>query len=102
MLQLSDSRHAAEPPSEADVIKIHFYSSKNHEQAQLSARDPKDDYDSDRPDWTLDLPETEHVRFFCERDWARSRLGPLKGWDHTLKLFTRMLFADSRAACLWW
>lgn len=63
--------------------------------------------DSDMPpledhDWASRLPQTDHVRFFRETDWAGSRLGPLKDWSPTLKLFTRMLFADSRAACLWW
>ncbi|KAL5381608.1 hypothetical protein DPSP01_007056 [Paraphaeosphaeria sporulosa] len=56
----------------------------------------------DQRDWTLDLPDTPHVRFFRETDWARSPLGPLGTWDATLRLFTRMVFADSRAACIWW
>ena len=91
----------ATPPSDPDVTIIHFYPSKNHDQEQTSLHGPKDD-DDDLPDWTLDLPDTTHVRFFRERDWARSRLGALRGWNHTLKLFTRMVFVDSRAACLWW
>ncbi|KAF2450845.1 hypothetical protein P171DRAFT_349353 [Karstenula rhodostoma CBS 690.94] len=53
-------------------------------------------------DWTLDLPVTPHVRFFRETDWAQSPLGPLSTWDATLRLFARMVFADSRAACIWW
>ncbi|KAF2470863.1 uncharacterized protein BDR25DRAFT_342712 [Lindgomyces ingoldianus] len=53
-------------------------------------------------DWTEDLPQTDHVRFFRTTDWSKSKLGPLTEWSPTLRLFTRMLFADSRAACLWW
>jgi hypothetical protein len=94
---------SATPPPESDVTTIHFYAAKNHDQEQTSIHGLKDDDDDNElPDWTLDLPDTAHVRFFRERDWARSRLGPLRGWNHTLKLFARMLFADSRAVCLWW
>jgi hypothetical protein len=53
-------------------------------------------------DWTTDLPNTEHVRFFRETDWGATPLGPLEHWDPTLRLYTRMLLADSRPACLWW
>lgn len=53
-------------------------------------------------DWTLDLPQTAHVRFFRETDWSRSALGPLQGWDDTLRVFVRLVLADSRAACIWW
>lgn len=54
------------------------------------------------PDWTEDLPDTEHVRFFKSIDWPATRLGPLPQWSTSLKLFTRMVLADSRAACVWW
>ncbi|KAJ4357153.1 uncharacterized protein N0V89_001728 [Didymosphaeria variabile] len=53
-------------------------------------------------DWTLDLPDTDHVRFFRGANWAKSALGPPNTWDETLRVFTRMVFADSRAACIWW
>ncbi|KAL1612148.1 hypothetical protein SLS60_000371 [Paraconiothyrium brasiliense] len=53
-------------------------------------------------DWTLDLPDTDHVRFFRETNWAETALGPPNTWDETLRIFTRMVFADSRAACIWW
>jgi hypothetical protein len=53
-------------------------------------------------DWTEDLPQSDHVRFFRDTDWARTTLGPLQGWSPTLRLFVGMVFADSRAACLWW
>ncbi|KAF1973670.1 putative histidine kinase HHK15p [Bimuria novae-zelandiae CBS 107.79] len=56
----------------------------------------------DEYDWTLHLPQTDHVRFFRETDWSKSALGPLNTWDPTLRVFTRMMLADSRAACIWW
>ncbi|KAF1993866.1 hypothetical protein P154DRAFT_48528 [Amniculicola lignicola CBS 123094] len=52
--------------------------------------------------WMDELPKTDHVRFFLERDWTKSPLGPLAHWSTELQLFTRMVFADSRAACIWW
>ena len=66
------------------------------------ARDPDHPHDEDDDDWTRDLPQTDHVRFFRSTDWGSTKLGPLKTWDSTLRIYTRMLFADSRAACLWW
>jgi hypothetical protein len=54
------------------------------------------------PDWTEDLPKTDHVRFFLSTDWSKSSLGPLSTWSPTLQLFTGFVLADSRAACLWW
>ncbi|KAF2707300.1 hypothetical protein K504DRAFT_384535 [Pleomassaria siparia CBS 279.74] len=75
--------------------------SQAREQAQAQAQAQAHNEGEDAG-WTLDLPDTEHVRFFRATDWAHSKLGPLKDWGHTLRLFTRMLFADSRAACLWW
>ncbi|KAF2272076.1 uncharacterized protein EI97DRAFT_386612 [Westerdykella ornata] len=53
-------------------------------------------------DWTADLVQTDHVRFFRETDWASTPLGPLESWSLTLQHYTRMVMADSRAACLWW
>jgi signal transduction histidine kinase len=53
-------------------------------------------------DWTAALPQTDHVRFFRNTDWARTALGPLTSWSATLRLFAGFVLADSRAACLWW
>ncbi|KAH9863716.1 hypothetical protein J1614_009648 [Plenodomus biglobosus] len=53
-------------------------------------------------DWTLDLPQTDHVCFFRETNWARSKLGPLQHWSPSLRLFTRFVLADSKPTCLWW
>jgi len=56
----------------------------------------------DAKDWTLQLPDTDHVRYFREKDWSTSALGPPELWEPTLQLFVKQLFADSRAACIWW
>ncbi|KAF3037385.1 hypothetical protein E8E12_007989 [Didymella heteroderae] len=53
-------------------------------------------------DWTQHLPKTDHIRLFRETDWTRNGLGQLEDWDPTLRLFANLVFADSRAACLWW
>jgi len=53
-------------------------------------------------DWTLNLGQTDHIRLFRETDWTRNGLGRLEDWDSTLRLFANFVFADSRAACLWW
>ncbi|KAJ8114751.1 hypothetical protein OPT61_g3436 [Boeremia exigua] len=53
-------------------------------------------------DWTEDLPKTDHVRFFRETDWSKTKLGSLDTWSPTLRVFTTFVLADSRAACLWW
>lgn len=53
-------------------------------------------------DWTENLPQCDHTRFFRNTDWAGCGLGALKDWDSTLRLFTGFVLADSRAACLWW
>ncbi|KAJ4983067.1 hsp90-like protein [Stagonosporopsis vannaccii] len=53
-------------------------------------------------DWTLSIAETDHIRLFRGTDWTRNGLGPLKDWDPTLRLFANFVFADPRAACLWW
>jgi hypothetical protein len=58
--------------------------------------------DCDYDDWTAALPQTAHVRFFRNTNWARTSLGPLSDWSPTLRLFTGFVLADARAACLWW
>ncbi|KAF2759413.1 hypothetical protein EJ05DRAFT_451688 [Pseudovirgaria hyperparasitica] len=58
--------------------------------------------DAIKHDWTEDLPQTDHLNLFRDTDWSRNGLGPPASWDATLQLFTKFVFADSRAACLWW
>jgi hypothetical protein len=53
-------------------------------------------------DWTEDLPQSAHVRFFHETNWAQTDLGPLETWNPTLRLYSSFVFSDPRAACLWW
>ena len=52
--------------------------------------------------WTNVLPTTEHLGIFRRADHARTVLGPLSDWGPALRFFTTMVFADSRAACLYW
>ncbi|ESZ95196.1 putative histidine kinase M3C8p [Sclerotinia borealis F-4128] len=53
-------------------------------------------------DWTLDIPETEHVQLFRATDWAATPLGPLESWGLALRLHTFTTFSDTRPACLYW
>ncbi|TGO61083.1 hypothetical protein BCON_0030g00410 [Botryotinia convoluta] len=53
-------------------------------------------------DWTSDLPNSEHVQFFKDTNWAATHLGPLESWGLALRLHTCTTFADSRPACLYW
>lgn len=55
-----------------------------------------------RNDWTLDIPDSDHVRFFRQVDWASSPLGPVSQWASALRLYTYNVFADSRPAVLYW
>lgn len=52
--------------------------------------------------WTDVLPQTEHVDLFRQADYAHTVLGPLSTWGPALRFYTTMIFADSRAACLYW
>ena len=58
--------------------------------------------DNKERDWTADLPQTDHIRFFRNTDWSKTSLGPLEDWHATLRTFTTFVLADSRPACLWW
>jgi signal transduction histidine kinase/PAS domain-containing protein len=66
----------------------------------LDSQDAHDAHDA--RDWAAALPQTAHVRFFRDTNWARTPLGPLSTWSPTLRLFTGFVLADARAACLWW
>jgi hypothetical protein len=56
----------------------------------------------DGADWTLDIPDTDHVRFFRSIPWHYSLLGPLPSWKTALRLYVYQLFADNRPSCLYW
>ena len=53
-------------------------------------------------DWTEDLPQTEHVRFFKETNWTPCGLGPPQQWGPALRLYTHQVMADTRAATIYW
>jgi hypothetical protein len=64
---------------------------------------PEADDAPDVDDWTAALPQTDHVqRFFRNTNWEGTSLGPLRDWSQALRTFVGFVFADSRAACLWW
>jgi len=52
--------------------------------------------------WTDVLPRTAHVRVFLECDRWPPSVGPIVQWSQALRLYTTMLFADSRGAILYW
>jgi hypothetical protein len=54
------------------------------------------------PGWTTDLYPSDHVELFRNLDWASSFLGHYSTWSHTRRLYTHMLFSDSRAAAIYW
>lgn len=54
-----------------------------------------------REDWSDNIPSSDHVEFFRRTNWAASQLGPLSTWSNALRLHTFMVFADSRAACVY-
>ncbi|CAL3962736.1 unnamed protein product [Diplocarpon coronariae] len=52
--------------------------------------------------WPETIPPSEHVNFFQRVNWAESALGPLSSWSNALRLYTSMVLADSRPACVYW
>lgn len=54
------------------------------------------------PDWIDQIPPTEHNQFLIETDWASTELGPIEKWPASLRLMTRKMLADPRAANLYW
>lgn len=56
----------------------------------------------DGVDWTEDIPDSPHVRFFRSIPWHHSPLGPVESWCTTLRLYTYQVFADNRPGCIYW
>ncbi|KAG9566854.1 putative histidine kinase-like protein M3YPp, partial [Aureobasidium melanogenum] len=56
----------------------------------------------DGVDWTQDIPDTDHVRFFRSTQWEYSLLGPVQSWGTALRLYTYQVFADKRPSCVYW
>jgi PAS domain-containing protein len=52
--------------------------------------------------WTSAISRTEHNALFLDHNWAATALGPLTDWGHALRFYASMLYADSRAACVYW
>lgn len=55
---------------------------------------------SDR--WADHIPHSDHVEFFKNVDWGATHLGPLSTWSIALRLQTFTVFADTRAAVIYW
>ncbi|KAI5203950.1 putative histidine kinase HHK15p [Aureobasidium subglaciale] len=56
----------------------------------------------DGVDWTQDIPDSEHVRFFRSIPWHYTSLGPVESWGTTLRIYTYQVFADNRPGCIYW
>lgn len=52
--------------------------------------------------WWDALPPSEHNDLFRNLDWSITAFGPCGVWPHALRLYTQMLFSDSRAAAIYW
>ncbi|KAF2830357.1 hypothetical protein CC86DRAFT_343007 [Ophiobolus disseminans] len=52
--------------------------------------------------WMDSLRPSKHTDLFRNLDWAATPLGPGTNWSHSLRLYTHMLFSDSRAAAIYW
>lgn len=55
-----------------------------------------------KPCWTDALPYTDHVSLFRKADFSLTKPGPISGWPLSLRNYVFMVFADSRAACVYW
>lgn len=53
-------------------------------------------------DWVDSLPASGHLDFFKSNDWTTTPLGCYSKWPYSLRLYTHMLFSDSRAAAIYW
>ncbi|KAK4543224.1 hypothetical protein LTR36_005774 [Oleoguttula mirabilis] len=51
--------------------------------------------------WTDILPKTEHVDLFRRADFAATSMGDISSWGPALRFYATMVFADSRAACVY-
>jgi hypothetical protein len=53
--------------------------------------------------WVSSLPDSPHVQSFVnDVDWSLTPLGPLETWPVVLQTCCHLVFADSRAAVVYW
>lgn len=52
--------------------------------------------------WLDSIPRTEHNSLFLDADYGQTTLGPKEQWGPALRLYTSMVFADSRGAGVYW
>lgn len=86
---------AAEPPSLNGGEEEQIHSS-----AKSSPESNNAFFTPGTSQWTDVLPHTTHVDLFRNCDFGT--LGPLKDWGPALRMYTSMLFTDSRGACIYW
>ncbi|GAB7345141.1 hypothetical protein MBLNU457_3535t1 [Dothideomycetes sp. NU457] len=58
--------------------------------------------DASEPDWTLQIPRTEHNQFLLNTAWEKTSLGPMSQWPLVLRLMTLRMLRDPRCANLYW
>lgn len=52
--------------------------------------------------WTSFIPPTDHNSLFLNTDYGATSLGPISDWGPALRLYTSLVFSDSRPACVYW
>lgn len=62
----------------------------------------KESLDRSNEAWWDALPPSDHNDLFRNLDWSVTPLGSCATWPHALRLYTQMLFSDSRAAAIYW
>ncbi|KAF2446047.1 hypothetical protein P171DRAFT_410014 [Karstenula rhodostoma CBS 690.94] len=56
----------------------------------------------DKATWLDILVPSDHTDFFRNLDWSATPLGPCATWPHALRLYTQILFSDTRPAAIYW
>lgn len=69
---------------------------------RMQVNSTKDSFPVPESSWIARLPDTKHVQLFKDTDWASTELGCLETWGPSLRFIASMVFADSRAACVYW
>ncbi|SMR62179.1 unnamed protein product [Zymoseptoria tritici ST99CH_1E4] len=59
-------------------------------------------FDQGSRSWTDVLPRTEHVDLFRNADYGATDLGIIEDFGPALRMYTTMIFTDSRGAGLYW
>lgn len=71
-------------------------------EASRSVLEQNESKDQDAPDWTLQIPDSEHNRFLINTRWDKTELGPIRLWPPVLQLMVLKMLGDPRPANLYW